>query len=225
MNDLLTIAAAAGPPAAGWAVHGLWMRRRLSAARRDPLSGLWTRAAFERRAARLLAGRSHVAVVLVDLDGFKALNDTFGHAAGDTAIRSTAAALHDALTGRPGAVAGRLGGDEFAAAVPLPDPAALPWLLRGLHDEITAPLRHAGHDLTVGASVGAALSGDLAPAPSAPAERLGVLLRLADEAMYAAKRSGGGWRYPGAGAPAAGTTAGRRAGRPGTHITRHEGAA
>ncbi|TWV52015.1 GGDEF domain-containing protein [Streptomyces misionensis] len=193
------------------------MRRRLSAARRDLLSGLWTRAPFERRASRLLA-RHHAAVVLVDLDGFKALNDTFGHAAGDEAIRATAASLNDALAEKRGAVAARLGGDEFAAVVPLEEPFTLPWLLNGLHGAITSPFRHGGRDLTVGASIGAALSSDLTEnGRPAGAAMLPVLLRLADEAMYAAKRAGGGWNYPGASEPRCTTTAGRRTGRPGTH--------
>ncbi|MFJ2513459.1 GGDEF domain-containing protein [Streptomyces griseoviridis] len=216
--------ASAGPLAAAWGVHGLLLRRRLSAARHDPLSGLRTRATFEARAARVLARRPHVAVALLDLDGFKALNDTHGHAAGDMAIRATAGALTDAVTECPGAVTGRLGGDEFAAVVALPSPMALPWLLRGLHDEITAPFRHGGHDLRVGVSIGAALSTDLTPVGTAAGDRLGLLLRLADEAMYAVKRSGGGWSYPGATTPVTGSTAGRRTGRDGTHTTLRKGA-
>jgi diguanylate cyclase (GGDEF)-like protein len=222
---MLHTLAAVGPMAAAWGAHSLWMRRRLTAARRDPLSGLWTRDAFETRAAHTLAGRPHVAVILCDLDGFKSVNDTHGHAAGDAAIRSAAASLTDALTGHPGAVAARLGGDEFAAAVPLTDPLALPWLLGGLHDEMTAPFRHAGRDLVVGASIGAALSSDLSPAVSRPGEVLATLLRLADEAMYGVKRTGGGWHYPAATTPARGTTAGRRTGRPGTRTTHRKGAA
>ncbi|MFF9185505.1 GGDEF domain-containing protein [Streptomyces misionensis] len=225
MNDLLTMMSAAGPLAGGWGVHGLWMRRRLSAARRDPLSGLWTRAPFERRASRLLA-RHHAAVVLVDLDRFKALNDTFGHAAGDAAIRATAASLNDALAEKHGAVAARLGGDEFAAVVPLEEPFTLPWLLNALHGAITSPFPYGGRDLTVGASIGAALSSDLTEhARPAGAARLPVLLRLADEAMYAAKRAGGGWNYPGASEPRCTTTAGRRTGRPGTHAPHRREAA
>ncbi|TWV37192.1 GGDEF domain-containing protein [Streptomyces misionensis] len=202
------------------------MRRRLSAARRDLLSGLWTRAPFERRAARVLARRPHTAVVLVDLDGFKALNDTFGHAAGDEAIRATAASLNDALAEKRGAVAARLGGDEFAAVVPLEEPFTLPWLLNALHGAITSPFTYGGRDLTVGASIGAALSSDLTEkARPAGAAMLPVLLRLADEAMYVAKRAGGGWNYPGASEPRCTTTAGRRTGRPGTHAPHHREAA
>ncbi|MFF9772018.1 GGDEF domain-containing protein [Streptomyces sp. NPDC014636] len=222
---MLHTLSAVGPVAAAWGAHSLWMRRRLTAARRDPLSGLWTRDAFETRAAYAVARRPHVAVILCDLDGFKAVNDTHGHAAGDAAIRAAAASLNDALNGHPGAVAARLGGDEFAAVVPLTGPFALPWLLRGLHEEMTAPFRHAGRDLTVGASIGAALSSDLNPAVSRPGEALATLLRLADEAMYAVKRTGGGWHYPATTAPGRGTTAGRRTGRPGTHTTHRKGAA
>jgi len=209
MNDFVTVLAAAGPVASGWAVHGAVMRRRLAAARRDPLSGLPTRAVFERRAARAVARGPH-AVLLMDLDGFKGLNDTFGHAAGDEAIRCAAASLNDALDGHPGGIAARLGGDEFAAVVPMPDPAALPWLLGGLHGEVTAPFRHADRDLTVGASIGACWTAEL-PAPVLP-----PALRRADEAMYAAKRAGGGWRIADGPEPTHTTTAGRRTGRPGT---------
>jgi diguanylate cyclase (GGDEF)-like protein len=208
VNDVVTVLAAAGPMASGWAIHGAAMRRKLAAARRDPLSGLPTRAVFERRAARALA-RGPQAVLLCDLDGFKALNDACGHAAGDEAIRSTAASLNDALDGRRGVVA-RLGGDEFAAVVPLAGLAALPWLLDGLHDELTAPFRYAGRDLRVGASIGACWTAEL-PCPALP-----LALRRADEAMYEAKRAGGGWRIADGPALTHSTTSGRRTGRPGT---------
>ncbi|MDX2828765.1 GGDEF domain-containing protein [Streptomyces ipomoeae] len=221
MSELLFAAAAGLPLAAGWSVHAVRLTRRIEAARRDPLTGLWTRDAFERRAGRLLARHPHVVVVLVDLDGFKTINDTHGHAAGDAAICATGASLNDALAGSRRTAAGRLGGDEFAAAVTLSDPAALPRLLRGLHDEITAPFRHAGRDLTVGASIGAVLSSEV---PAGTGRELPALLRMADEAMYTAKRGGGGWRNA-AFAPRCTTTAGRRTGRPGTHTTQQRGAA
>ncbi|GHA13068.1 GGDEF domain-containing protein [Streptomyces echinoruber] len=218
MNDVVTALAAAVPLASGWVWHGVVLRRRLAAARRDPLSGLPTRAVFEHRAARALARGPH-AVLLLDLDGFKQLNDTFGHAAGDEAIRTVAARLGDALSDRRGGVAARLGGDEFAAVVPLPDAAVLPWLLGGLHGEVTAPFAYRGMTLAVGASIGACVTAEL-PAPSLP-----LALRRADEAMYAAKRAGGGWRIAGGPAPTCTTTAGRRTGRPGTHTPHRREAA
>ena len=226
MNALLTTLSAAGPLACGWGVHGLLMGRRLTAARRDTLSGLWTRAAFERGALRILGRQMHTAVVMVDLDGFKALNDTAGHAAGDAAIRATAASLTDAVSSYPGAVVGRLGGDEFIAAVPLPGTHTLSWLLDALHDAITAPFSFEGTDLSVGVSIGASLSSDLLPAaPQGGPEALSLLMRLADEAMYTAKGAGGGWYDPAAATPTCTTTAGRRTGRPGTHTPDREEAA
>ncbi|MEW1826142.1 GGDEF domain-containing protein [Streptomyces sp. NPDC088196] len=226
MSALLTAVSAAGPLVCGWGVHGLWMGRRLTQARRDSLSGLWTRAAFERGALRILGRQMHTALILIDLDGFKALNDTAGHAAGDAAIRHTAASLTDAVSSYPGAVVGRLGGDEFVAAVPLPGTHTLAWLLDALHDAITAPFRFEGADLTVGVSIGASLTSDLLPAaPQWGPEVLSLLMRLADEAMYTAKREGGGWCDPAASAPVCTTTAGRRTGRPGTHTPHREEAA
>lgn len=187
------------------------LRAELAQARHDPLTGLLTRAAFEQRAPHIL-GAGPCAVLLIDLDGLKRLNDQFGHDAGDAAIRATGASLTDALEPHPGATAGRLGGDEFAAVVPLPEAVALPWLLRGLHGSITAPFAHRGLCLTVGVSIGACLTADL------PAVSLPLTLRLADEAMYEAKRSGGGWLAAAGPAPALRTVNGRRDGRRGTAL-------
>ncbi|MGV2914469.1 GGDEF domain-containing protein [Streptomyces alfalfae] len=209
MSTLLTTLATAAPLASGWAWHSAALTRRLAAARRDPLTGLPTRAAFEQRAARTLT-RGPAAVLLLDLDGFKALNDTFGHAAGDAAIRATAGDLTEILGTHTGSLAARLGGDEFAAVVPHPLPHALPWLLGGLYGAITAPFRHDGHDLEVGVSIGAVLTTDL-PLPSLP-----QALRRADEAMYEAKQAGGGWRVATGPVPSQPTVCGRRAGRRGT---------
>ncbi|MFF4964670.1 GGDEF domain-containing protein [Streptomyces sp. NPDC001037] len=221
MSALLAAAAAGLPVLAGWSVHAMRMSRRIEAARRDPLTGLWTREAFEARAARALTRRSQAAVVLVDLDGFKAVNDQHGHAVGDAVIRAAAGGITEVLTDHPGAVAGRLGGDEFAAVVPVADPAVAPWLADALHGIITAPFQHSGRDLTIGASIGLALTSDL---PADHGDALAGLLRLADEAMYAVKQSGGGWQHAGF-APRCGTTAGRRTGRPGAHTMNRREAA
>ncbi|MEU2722745.1 GGDEF domain-containing protein [Streptomyces smyrnaeus] len=213
MNRLAT--ALALPLAAGWGLHTLTLRRRLEAAHRDPLTGLLTRAPFEERAARLLL-TGPCAVVFVDLDGFKAVNDTYGHATGDSVLKTAAGALDDAATGQPRAVLARLGGHEFAAVMPMSDPVPLPWLLRGLHDELTAPAWIEGRELTVGASVGGCWTGDL-PDPS-----LSAALRRADEVMYIVKRGGGGWLAAAPGASSLPAVNGRRIGRPGTHEGRAE---
>ncbi|MFH8748314.1 GGDEF domain-containing protein [Streptomyces rimosus] len=187
------------------------LSEELEQARHDPLTGLLTRAGFELYAPRTL-GLGPCVVLLIDLDGLKQLNDCHGHDAGDAAIRAAGAAFDDPLGLDPSLVAGRLGGDEFAAVVYLPDVAVLPWLLRGLHDDITAPFAHRGQSLTVGVSIGACLTADL------PAVSLPLALRLADEAMYEAKRSGGGWRVTAGPAPAHRTVNGRRHGRRGTAL-------
>ncbi|MFF0729931.1 GGDEF domain-containing protein [Streptomyces sp. NPDC004134] len=223
MSTLLPATAAAMPMLTGWTAHTLWLCRRLRQARRDPLTGLDTRAVFERRAGRLLR-RGLCAVLVVDLDGFKVVNDRYGHAAGDEVIRDVAASLNDALDGNAldgnrGGIAARLGGDEFAVVVPLRSEIGLPWLLRGLHSEITAPLLVDGRELTVGASIGACWTGD------APELDLSAALRRADEAMYITKRDGGGWLTAAPDAPALATVNGRRVGRDGAHLTPKGGAA
>lgn len=175
--DLPAIAAAV--PAVGWAVHSGLLARRLSTARRDPLTGLHTRAGWSARAERIIQRSANAVVVLVDLDDFKAVNDTHGHAAGDTVIASTASRLAT-WAGRHG-IAARLGGDEFAVIVTDPakttGPAAL---VSALH----CPVLHGGSLLPVAASAGFCHLTDL-PAPS-----LTDALSAADAAMYAVKGHG-----------------------------------
>ena len=209
MNTLIPTLATAGPLAAGWSAHTLWLRRQLHRARRDPLTGLRTRAAFTRAATRALARGPHL-VLVIDLDGFKALNDTYGHEAGDHALNVTASDLTEVLEGERGGVVARLGGDEFAAVVPATQlPEAALWLLRGLHDQLTTPLHYQGRPLPLGASIGACRTAEL------PAPDVSLALRRADEAMYTAKRGGGGWYLADGPAPTHTTTAGRRTGRRG----------
>jgi diguanylate cyclase (GGDEF)-like protein len=205
MNTVTTLAAAGGPLAAGWGAHASLLARRARLARRDPLTGLPTREEFTRRAARLM-GRCPVAVVLVDLDGFKAVNDTHGHAAGDAVLVETADRLSSLIFG---GVAARLGGDEFALVRPMRDGTDLPRALETMHGWLCTPVDAEG--LVVGVSIGGVWSSHL-PAPDLP-----LALRLADEAMYAAKRAGGGWRTGAPGLPMQATVNGRRAGREGAH--------
>ncbi|MEU1309640.1 GGDEF domain-containing protein [Streptomyces cinnamoneus] len=206
MTSTLTTVLASAPLAAGWAAHALWWRHRVDQARRDPLTGLPGRKLFQRQAEKLLRART-AAVVLVDLDRFKALNDTYGHGAGDTVLATSAARLCRWAEEHGGCVA-RLGGDEFAAAITAPDDISL--ALAALHASLCRPLPYRGHVVSVGASVGAYCA-ELLPEP--PLDRA---MRRADEAMYAAKRSGGGWRIAETPTPAMTTTNGRRTGRPGT---------
>ncbi|MGW4344859.1 GGDEF domain-containing protein [Streptomyces sp. NPDC004690] len=170
---------AAGLPALGWAVHGGMLLRRLATARRDPLTGLHTRAGWTTRAEHLLNRHPAALVVLVDLDDFKAVNDTHGHAAGDAVLTATARRLTH-WCGRHG-IAARLGGDEFAAIVT--DPARTPGP-DALRTALARPVPHAGHLLPVSASVGCCHRTDL------PVPALTDALSAADAAMYAAKGHG-----------------------------------
>ncbi|MGW6886072.1 GGDEF domain-containing protein [Streptomyces goshikiensis] len=170
---------AAGLPALGWALHGGLLLRRLATARRDPLTGLHTRAGWTARAEHLMAKHPGAAVVLVDLDDFKAINDTHGHAAGDTVLAATASRL-STWCGRHG-IAARLGGDEFAAIVT--NPGRTPGL-HALRTALDQPVTHHGLALPVSASVGHCHRADL------PVPALTDALSAADTAMYAAKGHG-----------------------------------
>jgi diguanylate cyclase (GGDEF)-like protein len=151
----------------------------------DPLSGLLNRRGFEERAALLLdqcdkAGFP-VALVLADLDHFKALNDQHGHEAGDRVIADFAAKLRFA-TGERGA-AGRIGGEEFAVLLPLSDLASARLFAEAIRTYYSAgPVDGLPPATKVTASFGvAARTGSEALAP---------LMRRADEALYKAKRNG-----------------------------------
>ncbi len=156
----------------------------------DALTGLPNRALFQDRVQQALArGRRHgtrCAVLFLDLDDFKTVNDSLGHAAGDTVLRTVAERLDAAA--RASDSAARLGGDEFAL------------LLDGIGDEIEAvqvaerlmaavsrPLVVDGHELSATPSVGIAFGTDLVTFAD-------ELLRDADAAMYLAKDQGKG-RY------------------------------
>ena len=155
----------------------------------DPLTGIANRSAFEwnldEALRKLSAGElSQVAVLFVDLDRFKAVNDTLGHAVGDSLLRLVSERLRSTL--RETDIAARLGGDEFAILLTtLKEAAAAAELATRLIDLVARPYLIDGHVLNVGASVGIAL----APADGTTRTHL---LRNADLALYHAKRSGRG---------------------------------
>ncbi|MGW1295081.1 GGDEF domain-containing protein [Streptomyces sp. NPDC002533] len=207
MSTLLTALAAAGPLAAGWSVHTVWLRRSLRTARRDPLTGLRTRDGFTRRATALLKDPRAV-VVLADVDHFKDINDTHGHAAGDALLKATADRLAH-YVGRDG-VAGRLGGDEFAAVV-IDTHGTIADLLAVLHGVLARPADGLDPAVRTTVSLGWVRASDH------PGDDLSGLLRRADEAMYTAKQARAGVRRAGLGRLLA-TFSGRRAGRRGTGV-------
>ncbi|WP_405766519.1 GGDEF domain-containing protein [Streptomyces sp. NBC_00080] len=209
MSHTLTALAAALPLASGWSIHSLWMRRRIEAARRDPLTGLWTRDAFTERAERRLSLRPG-AVYLIDLNGFKQINDTHGHAAGDSVIRSTGKRLREWAVNNS-AVVGRLGGDEFAVIAAVYSLDHLTRTLNALTEELEQPVEAVGHTLEITASIGA-----VGFDPRTDVAELSELLRLADEQMYRAKRTGAPWLTALSLEKECATVNGRRAGRRGT---------
>ncbi len=179
-------------------LHAELTARRLAEARlrdlalSDPLTGLANRAQLDQRLAQALerqaGGGNGFAVILVDLDGFKEINDRLGHAAGDDLLRQLADRLRQAM--RAGDCAARFGGDEFvllAEGVSGPEPAGL--VAAKIGAALLEPIMLDAGPVTVGGSVGIALC----PTHGTTAE---ALLAAADAAMYAAKRSGGaGWAF------------------------------
>lgn len=171
-----------GPVLASWLAldrdHARWQ------ADHDPLTQLANRSLFERtmvvaehRARR--DGRSSV-VVLVDLDGFKAINDRFGHAAGDAVLQAVATRL--AQTTRRSDVAARLGGDEFALLIPDVDDVALADRMAArIRLDLARPITSGQVEVSVGASVGTAVLTHEAPDG-------GAAMRHADLALYEDKQ-------------------------------------
>ena len=149
----------------------------------DPLTGLLNRTAFSDRLAAATVDidpAAPPAVLFVDIDDFKSVNDTLGHAAGDELLTTVAARLSADV--RAEDIVARLGGDEFAVLLAFADGDRLRDVADRLLASLRTPLEIAGTTLTVTASIGGALG-----APGDTAERL---LHSADTAMYSAKRSG-----------------------------------
>ena len=152
----------------------------------DALTGLPNRTLFFDRltmtAAHSRRYNSRFGLLYIDLDGFKQVNDTLGHAAGDELLQVVGSLL---LKGcRKSDTVARLGGDEFAVILAEPEtPAAVETLAARIIAAFDTPIELAGGPVTVGASIGIALF----PADSDNPEQL---VRLADGAMYAAKHQG-----------------------------------
>lgn len=164
-------------------VRAVWVD--LLRANRDPLTGLLNRRACDRAVVgRMLAGANHkvLAVAMVDLDRFKKLNDTLGHAAGDEALIEVAAALTAA--GGDSAVVGRVGGEEFLIA-----DIVTAQQLRGWGEEFCDAVAAIKHPVT--ASVGIATLPLRCAASEHPDRAFHELMARADIAMYEAKRCGG----------------------------------
>jgi diguanylate cyclase (GGDEF)-like protein/PAS domain S-box-containing protein len=149
----------------------------------DPLTGLLNRTAFSERlvaATVAIDPAAPPAVLFVDVDDFKTVNDTLGHAAGDELLVTVAARLTADV--RADDVVARLGGDEFAVLLTSADGDLLRDVSDRLLAAVRAPMELAGTTVAITASIGGALG--------APGDSAQTLLHSADTAMYSAKRSG-----------------------------------
>ena len=160
------------------------LRARLAnLARTDPLTGLLNRRAFDealaREHARQQRGGPPLGVLLVDIDHFKQVNDSWGHQAGDQALRQLSELLTDCF--RTMDVVGRLGGEEFGVLIPDCEPGQALVRARELCDTVRTRTRTWQHPITI--SVGVAWS---AQAKYTPEE----LIAVADAGLYTAKASG-----------------------------------
>ncbi|WP_462203841.1 diguanylate cyclase domain-containing protein, partial [Frankia sp. CcWB3] len=165
-------------------------------ARHDVLTGLCNRTAFEEQLEDALAAAAGVAVLFIDLDSFKPVNDTFGHAAGDRVLQVIGGRIRTVLG--PDDVAGRFGDDEFGILLRRANEIAARTMAGRVIRAVREPILVDGYEVCVAASIGVSL------AVSRPSHS-GRLLRAADEAMYKAKQAGPG-RYAMADPLAAETT-------------------
>jgi diguanylate cyclase (GGDEF)-like protein/PAS domain S-box-containing protein len=171
-------------------------RKRLESAlehlaNHDALTGLANRAVFERElarfAARLDRQGGRLATLLIDVDHFKQVNDTYGHAAGDALLVAVAERLQKGV--RTGDIAARLGGDEFAVISIGQSAAEFDALAERLSVELAAPVPYGDGEITASVSIGVAVA-------TSEAQAGDDLVVRADRALYAAKRDGRGvWRF------------------------------
>ena len=158
----------------------------------DELTGLPNRKQFEEfmqeALEKVAQGGDKAALFILDLDGFKAVNDTLGHPVGDGLLKACAKRLKGSLRG--GDLLSRLAGDEFAIVVPkVSDPAMLAPLAERVLNLLSTPFRVDGHEVQIGCSIGLAVAPD-------NGSNLEILMRNADFALYRAKSEGRRtWRF------------------------------
>lgn len=150
----------------------------------DVLTGLPNRNAFFDRASKSLDNNSACTVLMIDVDHFKKINDTYGHYAGDVALAQIGQHLRKIL--RSDDIVGRIGGEEFAVLLSTNEPAAVNRVAGNICDTIQIDMRRAGdtniQSFNVTFSIGAVVA--------LPGQRLIDLMKFADESLYKAKSSG-----------------------------------
>jgi diguanylate cyclase (GGDEF)-like protein/PAS domain S-box-containing protein len=152
----------------------------------DPLTGLPNRTIFTQRLSQAIAQAARyehkVGLLFVDLDGFKIVNDTMGHEAGDRLLREVADRLRESL--REGDTVGRYGGDEFVVLIEQYDPSMqVEGVAQKILDQVATPFLLDGHEFQISASIG------IATYPN-DGQDGAALLKHADIAMYRAKEAG-----------------------------------
>ena len=150
----------------------------------DALTGVANRLMFRERLAQALAiGERNIGVAFCDVDGFKAVNDNFGHREGDAVLIEIVDRLRQAL--RTGDELARIGGDEFTVLMRnIVDERGASQVAERLLMSVAPPLTSTGREISIGLSIGLALS--------RPGDTADAILARADQALYQAKRSGGG---------------------------------
>lgn len=160
----------------------LWERTR-QLAEVDEMTGLANRSKFQAHLSQLCEGPSGQtaagALLLIDLDGFKEVNDSLGHLAGDQCLKATAARLGDICTNA--SIVARIGGDEFAVLLVTPRKSEAIEVAAKIVATVRHPIEHGGRQFYIGASVGVATIDSCTPLE---------LFRRADTALYAAKAGG-----------------------------------
>ncbi len=171
--------------------HAIWRRSTSLAesqqelrhlAMHDPLTGLANRTTFHRTLVQSLESATAelgIAVMFVDLDHFKEVNDSFGHPVGDSLIKEVANRLNEIA---PSALVSRVGGDEFTLLIPAHDLKTIDRLAEEIIDRLRMPFQIEGSLITVGASIGVSLF--------SPGVDATEMTRRADIALYHAKAAG-----------------------------------
>ena len=168
-------------------------RRNEQRANHDALTGLANRARFEQKlndaAALCQAQDRRTSVLFIDLDGFKGVNDTLGHQAGDDVLKAVASRIKRVLRGED--LVARLGGDEFAVLLgDVADETVIQRVMAKIDKAVREPVAVTGGIASVGASIGWSLLG-------APGVSAAQVLADADQAMYRAKRARKAQQQPG----------------------------
>ncbi|MBT8459772.1 MAG: GGDEF domain-containing protein, partial [Boseongicola sp.] len=156
----------------------------------DSLTGLANRVQFQDKVGAFLEPNAKGALVLIDLDGFKAINDRHGHAIGDAVLRQIARIIREKAE-FAGGMAARLGGDEFAVFMPTDDTQVLRVFCHKLVELCAVPMQLASTSIQTGVSIGLATTTQVSKTALKSYDRM---MRVADFALYASKGAGRG-RY------------------------------